>query len=119
MRSCEGRAWTQTLEHALVPLVDSATGHRFRLPPLTNAKYCDVGAAANKDPGPREVFDQYVINLNDDPSEVIEVQSRHLAIEPNAVGNQRDGEHLRATIHGGQRRIRRRYTVSVLRTSRG
>ena len=86
MRSSEGREWIEALEYALVPLVGSATAHRFRLPPLTNAEYRDLGAAANKDPGAREVFERYMISLNDNPSEVVELLSRHPAIEPNAEG---------------------------------
>ena len=86
MRDSERREWIEALERALVPLVDSATGQRFHPPPLTNADYRDFGAAANNDPGARAVFDRYVISLNDDPSEVVELLSRHPAIEPNAVG---------------------------------
>ena len=87
MRDPERREWIEALERALVPLVDSATGHRFHPPQIAKAEYRALGAAANEDPGARTVFDQYVIRLNVDPAEVVELLSGHPAIEPYAAGD--------------------------------
>ena len=78
--------WIGAVEHALAPLVETATGHRFGLPPLPNGDYRALAATAKIDPDARTNFYLFVIKLNRDPSEMVELLSRHPAIEPNAAG---------------------------------
>ena len=78
--------WIGAVERALAPLVETPTRHRFGLPPLPNGDYRALAATAKIDPNARTTFDLFVIKLNGDPTEMVELLSRHPAIEPNAAG---------------------------------
>ena len=78
--------WVGAVERAVVPLVETASGDRYGLPPLPNADYRALAAAAKNDANARTAFDLFVIKLNRDVTEMVELLSRHPAIEPNATG---------------------------------
>ena len=78
--------WIGALERALAPLVRTATGRRYGLPPLPNADYRALARTAKNDPNARTAFDLFVIELNRDATETVELLSQHPAIEPNADG---------------------------------
>ena len=83
-------AWTGALERALGPLVESATTTHIRLPSLTNDQYRALGKQAEFDSNARGTFDQYLPELNADPTEVVDLLSQHPAIIPNVAGTGKD-----------------------------
>ena len=83
-------AWIGALERALGPLVESATAGRIGLQPLTNDQYRALGEQAEFDTNAREIFDQYLPELNADPTEVVDLLSQHPAIVPNVAGAGKD-----------------------------
>jgi len=78
--------WIGALEQVLAPLIETASGHRYGSPPLPNADYRALAEAAKDDLNARTAFNQFVIKLNGDATEIVELLSRHPAIEPNLGG---------------------------------
>ena len=78
-------AWIGTLERAVGRLLESAKMTNKRLPPVTNDEYRTLWKQAEFDTNAREFLNQYLPELNADPTEVVNLLSQHPAISPNAA----------------------------------
>ena len=79
-------AWIGTLERAVGRLLESAKMTNKRLPPVTNDEYRTLWKQAEFGTNAREFLNQYLPELNADPTEVVNLLSQHPAISPNAAG---------------------------------
>ena len=82
--------WSRAVESALGPLAETATAHRTGLPPLTNEQYRTLGDQAEVNADARALFDQYLTKLHADPTELVDLLSRHPAIKSNVGGAGKD-----------------------------
>ena len=75
---------------ALAPLVQTATGQTYGVPPLPNEQYRALAEQAKCDERARAFFDHLFPILNEDPNELIDLLCRHPGIKPNVGGSGND-----------------------------
>ena len=79
----DNAAWMDAIERVLAPLVESATADRIGLPTLTNEAYRALAEQAQTSSEARTVFDNYLLKLNSNPTDLINLLSEHPAVSPN------------------------------------
>lgn len=76
----EESKWVYNLALALEDLANSVTASRINLPTLTNEAYRALANAAAHNDEARLLFDEYLVNINSDPTKVIEFFRKHPVI---------------------------------------
>lgn len=92
-RRWDRQEWMESVERALGRLVGSVTAKRFHPPPLTNEQYRALGKEANLNADARAVFEQYLLELNADPGDLLDLLGQHPVIRRNSDGT---GNHVAA-----------------------
>ena len=92
-------AWCKAFAEALGVLSGTVTAHRRGLPDLGNAEYRELARRARVDVNARVMLDEYLTEIDADPSDVIELVAKHPAVGAVFGGRGKDAATF-VTISG-------------------
>ena len=78
--------WVERMVGALDPLIQTATGQSYGVPPVPNEEYRMVARLAKSDNHAKAYFDHLLPSLNADPGDFIDLLCQHPGINSNLGG---------------------------------